>query len=116
MLPRPGQHTGSDELVGLRPYRPGESLSQIAWRQQAQGRGLFSKEFAAEPWQPQWLRLQQTPGATLEEQLSHLCYAVLQLEQQGRSYGLDLGSSALPPASGPQQRLAALERLALHGY
>ncbi len=112
----PGSGHGSDELFGLRPYQRGESLSHVAWKQVARGRGMISKEFAAEPWQPQWLRLQQTPGSTLDEQLSRLCYAVLQLEQQGRSYGLDLGSSALPPASGPQQRLAALERLALHGY
>ena len=110
-----GPVRGGDELIGLRPYQRGESLSQVAWKQVARGRGLISKEFAAEPWHPQWLRLQQTPGANEEERLSHLCHAVLQLEQQGRSYGLDLGHSSLPPASGPQQRQAALERLALHG-
>ena len=115
VLPRPGQHTGSDELVGLRPYRPGESLSQIAWRQQAQGRGLFSKEFAAEPWQHPWLRLAHTPGQDLEEQLSRLSYAVLQLSQQQQRYGLDLGAWRLDPASGAGQRLSALEALALYG-
>ena len=110
-----GAVRGGDELIGLRPYQRGESLSQVAWKQVARGRGMISKEFAAEPWHPQWLRLQQTPGADEEGRLGRLCYAVLQLEQQGRSYGLDLGHSSLPPASGPQQRQAALERLALHG-
>lgn len=115
-LPRGGQRSGNDELVGVRPYRPGESPSQIAWRQHAQGRGLFSKEFAAEPWQHSWLRLAHTPGQDLEERLSRLSYAVVQLDQQQQGYGLDLGTWHLDPASGAGQRLAALEALALYGY
>ena len=116
VLPHHGQHTGSDELVGLRPYRLGESLSQIAWRQHAQGRGLFSKEFAAEPWQHPWLRLAHTPGQDLEEQLSRLSYAVLQLDQKQQRYGLELGAWRLDPATGAGQRQAALEALALYGH
>jgi uncharacterized protein (DUF58 family) len=112
---RVGHQPGSDELVGLRPYRAGEPLSQVAWKQQAQGRGMLSKEFAAEPWQQHWLRLQHTPGQDLEARLGRLAYAVLQLESRRQRYGLDLGTVLLPPDTGAEQQQAALQALALYG-
>ncbi len=72
-------------------------------------------QFAAEPWQHPWLRLAHTPGQDLEEQLSRLSYAVLQLDQKQQRYGLELGAWRLDPASGAVQRLSALEALALYG-
>ena len=57
-----GQTAGMDEIQGKRPYRSGESLSQIAWKQVAQGRGLVSKEFMTPIPQLCWLELQKHRG------------------------------------------------------
>ena len=91
--PASGQYThGMDEMQGVRPYRPGESLSQIAWKQVAQGKGFVSKDFATPLPVQCWLELQKTTGLDLEEKLSKLRYQIQTLDQQGTLYGLLLGS------------------------
>ncbi len=108
------QHGGMDEMQGLRPYRPGESLNQIAWKQVARGRGLVSKEFMTPVPAECWLELQKTPGVTLEERLSRLCYQVQQLAQQQVQYGLLLGPRRIAPGSGEAHQTACLTALALY--
>lgn len=111
---RQTQHSAASELAGLQPYRPGESLSRIAWKQVAQGRGWHSKAFAGQPQQGLWLRLQMTPGQQTEERLGYLTHAVLQLEQRGITYGLALGRNQLAPGQGAAHKEQALMRLALY--
>jgi Uncharacterized conserved protein (some members contain a von Willebrand factor type A (vWA) domain) len=108
------QTTGMDEIQGVRPYRPGESLSQIAWKQVAQGRGWVSKEFSTPLPEQCWLELRKTPGYTLEEKLSHLCYQLQLLERQGSRYGLLLGQQRIPPGAGEPHQTACLTALALY--
>ena len=103
-----------DEMQGVRPYRPGESLSQIAWKQVAQGRGMVSKEFMTPLPAQCWLELHKTSGTTLEERLSRLCYQVQTLEQQGVRYGLLLGQQSIPPGEGNMHQTACLTALALY--
>ncbi|MCD8548682.1 MAG: DUF58 domain-containing protein [Aeromonadaceae bacterium] len=45
-------HAPPEELAELRPYRPGEPLSRLAWRQLAQGRGKLTKVFDAPQGRP----------------------------------------------------------------
>ncbi len=103
-----------EELSGLRPYKPGEAMSLIAWKQVAQGRGMVSKEFASEERSACWLSLAQAPGHTLEEQLSALCYQVQELTKQGQHFGLRLNEVRLAPGSGPDQLTQALHSLATY--
>lgn len=110
----PHQAAGMDEMQGVRPYRPGESLSQIAWKQVAQGRGMVSKEFMTPLPAQCWLELHKTPGNALEERLSRLCYQVQTLEQQGVRYGLLLGQQSIPPGEGSMHQTACLTALALY--
>ena len=110
----PRQNGGMDEMQGVRPYRPGESLNQIAWKQVARGRGLVSKEFMTPLPGQCWLELQKTPGNTLEERLSRLCYQVQQLAQQQVQYGLLLGHQRIVPGSGEIHQTACLTALALY--
>lgn len=110
----PRQSGGMDEMQGVRPYRPGESLNQIAWKQVARGRGLVSKEFMTPLPAQCWLELQKTPGNTLEERLSRLCYQVQQLAQQQVHYGLLLGQQRISPGSGDTHQTACLTALALY--
>lgn len=108
------QTAGMDEMQGVRPYRSGESLSQIAWKQVAQGRGLVSKEFMTPIPQLCWLELQKTAGLDLEERLSKLCYQLQTLEQQGAHYGLLLGSQSITPGEGALHQTHCLTALALY--
>ncbi len=111
---RAAQASPESELAGLQPYRPGEPLSRVAWKQLAQGRGWHSKSFAGAPEQGRWLRWQMTPGQHTEERLGYLTHAVLQLEQRGTAYGLELGAQQLAPGCGDAHREQALMRLALY--
>lgn len=108
------QTAGMDEMQGVRPYRTGESLSQIAWKQVAQGRGMVSKEFMTPIPLLCWLELQKTPGLDLEERLSRLCYQLQILEQQGSHYGLLLGSQSIAPGDGAAHHTRCLTALALY--
>ena len=103
-----------EELSGLRPHKPGEAMSLIAWKQVAQGRGMVSKEFASEERVACWLSLAQAPGHTLEEQLSALCYQVQELSKQGQSFGLRLHEVRLAPGSGLDHQRQALQSLACY--
>lgn len=108
-------HAPPEELAELRPYRPGEPLSRLAWRQLAQGRGKLTKVFDAPQGPAQWLDLAQTPGTDLELRLGQLCHQVLQLSQRQHPFGLKLANWQLPPDSGPEQTRQALSALARFG-
>lgn len=104
-----------EELAELRPYRPGEPLSRLAWRQLAQGRGKLTKVFDAPQGPAQWLDLAQTHGADLEQRLGQLCHQVQQLSQRQQPFGLKLGHWQLPPDTGAEQTRQALSALARFG-
>lgn len=106
---------GVDDFQGLRHYRPGDSRRRLDWRAYSRGQGLHSKIFAEPQQQSQWLELEQTQGADLEQRLGMLTGWILALEAAGRPYGLALGGSRLQPALGEAHRDACLRALALHG-
>ncbi len=105
---------GQDEMQGLRPYRSGESLSQIAWKQVARGRGLISKEFATTVPASCLLSLGQVSGEDIEERLSKLAFQLAQLERVQARYALDLGTVQVPPGNGSAHHLRCLTALALY--
>lgn len=108
-----GTRSGSDEFNGLRSYVPGDSLKHIAWKQYAQQKGLFTKDYqqylAADKWLD-WDSLSQPQ----EERLSNLCYWALAYEQQQQPYGLRLPGLQLAPALGQEHLEAVLGALALY--
>ncbi len=107
---------GDEELSGLRDYTPGDSMRTIHWRSLAAHDQLASKAFTAPVNDVQWLDLAATPaGFSLEQKLSLLCRAILDLHAQRQTYGLRLGATLIPPASGDSQRDRCLEALARHG-
>ena len=112
---RQTHQVGEDDLDSLAPYRPGESLARVAWRQLAQGRGWWTKQFASPSGEEFRLRLADVPGADLEEQLSRLTGAVLALHRSGYPYALDLGAQPLAVGQGEAHRDRALTRLARYG-
>jgi len=91
---------GGDDFGDLRQYRPGESLSQIAWKQLARGQGWLSKTNQQQQGADVWLTLNDLPGADLEVKLQMLCFLMLEQYQQGQNWALDLGNEKVAPNIG----------------
>lgn len=106
---------GSDEFIGLRNYRAGDSLKHVAWKYLAKGKGLLSKEYDNQQLSMQWLDWFSLQGMGTEERLSHLTGWVLQAEQEGRAYGIKLPNVEIKPNKGDVHRDDCLKRLALYG-
>ncbi|MEB3332776.1 MAG: DUF58 domain-containing protein [Synechococcaceae cyanobacterium] len=101
---------GSDDWLELRPHRPGDSSSRLAWKLLAQGRGRHSKRFATA--QPQATLLAPDPAVPLEQALEHLSERICQLQASGEPYGLLLRDGRLEPDTGTAQRDRCLTALA----
>ena len=105
----PGQ--GVEHWHDLRPQRPEDGQSRLAWKALAQGRGRLTKQFQAEDEQPRWL----TPAAQVphEQALEHLSAAVWQHSRSGERFGLLLADQRIPPGRGKEHRERCLQALAL---
>lgn len=103
---------GYDDFDSLSPYRTGEPLNHIAWKQLAKGQGLVSKQFSSSAHQRGWLRLPPVSAEELETELGKLCYQVLELSRAGHTFGLELVSHTIAPGSGAAHQKACLDALA----
>ncbi|HSC75032.1 MAG TPA: DUF58 domain-containing protein [Pseudomonadales bacterium] len=110
-----GVIAGGDEYFALKSYSEGESLSRIAWKQFAAGRGLFVREYAELSGGTVMLDLSVMTEQDLEVKLSKLCYCAIKLHEAGRVYGLRLpNQTVIDAASGDQQLHLVLSALALY--
>jgi len=110
-----GAGEGVDDFAGLRPYHPGDSLRQVAWKAAARGQGLFTKQFSGQARPELWLDWEMLPGMGTEERLSRLCRWVLDADAAGRDYGLHLPDQTLELGLGQEHQRRCLEALALFG-
>lgn len=100
------------EFDGLRPWRRGDSLRQVAWKKVARTGELVSREGREAARRELWLDWSATRQPDTESRLSRLAAWVLAAEAQGLAYGLRLPGRELPPADGAAHRHAALLTLA----
>lgn len=103
---------GSDDFVGLRVYRPGDSPRQIYWKSVARGMEPQSKLFSGVGGGDLWLEWRQLPMQGIEARLSLMCRWVLDAEHSGGRYGLRIPGCHLLPDRGPRHRARCLEALA----
>lgn len=110
----------SGEFEGLRPWRRGDTLRQIAWKKvartaQAGDAHLVSRDTQRPASQTLWLDWQttRTPTGDTESRLSRLAAWVVRADQEGAACGLRLPGVELAPAHGEPHRRALLEALAL---
>ncbi|WP_115717205.1 DUF58 domain-containing protein [Gallaecimonas mangrovi] len=108
-------HQGEDDWQGLKNYQPGDPLRRVAWKQLAQGRGMWSKEFASPQSDSRWLRLADIKGRDLEQRLARLAWQVLDANEKQLLYGLDLGAMDIAPGSGHSHCNRCLAALACLG-
>jgi uncharacterized protein (DUF58 family) len=113
---RATRRSSGSELDGVRPWRRGDSMRQVAWKKVARSGELVSRETAGTVQRELWLDWADTlgtHGADVEWRLSRLAAWVLQAEREGRIWGLRLPGGDLPPGQGDAQRRSALDQLAL---
>jgi uncharacterized protein (DUF58 family) len=102
---------GGDDFSGLREYQPGDPIKHIAWKQFAQDKGLFTKEYQAYVSAEKWLDWDSLKHPQ-ELRLSGLCYWALEYERRQIPYGLHLPGITLAPALGEYHQQTVLKALA----
>ena len=107
----PSGRDGGETWGDLRPHRPEDSPSRLAWKLLAQGRGSYAKRFR-DP-QPQALLLAPDPALPLEAALEHLCDRVCRLHGAGAVFGLETPQGTIGPDQGVAHRDRCLGALAL---
>jgi uncharacterized protein (DUF58 family) len=106
---------GSDEWLGLRPFRDGDSPRQVAWKAYARGAPLLVKEYSALGAELRLFEFSKLPQLETEARLEQLARWVVEAESRGERYGLVLPGHRFGADSGPQHRHECLEALALYG-
>jgi uncharacterized protein (DUF58 family) len=114
--PSARQGAGS-EFDGVRAYRRGDPLRQVAWKKVARAGEMVSRDTSASTAQTLMLDFSAAGdargGHDTEQRLSRLATWVLAAERGGLVFGLRLPGQDLPPAGGEAQRRDALTALAL---
>lgn len=112
--PLPNAPAGS-ELDGVRPWRRGDSMRQVAWKKVARTGEMISRDTAASG--SRELRLDwhasAARGQDIEQRLSRLAAWVQSADRAGLTYALRLPGFEQHSGHGDAHRRAALERLAL---
>jgi uncharacterized protein (DUF58 family) len=104
---------GGDDFVGVRPWRPGESMHHIDWKAVARGRPLSIKEFTGGGTEQLWFDWYQLGSVEMETRLSQLARWVLEAAQEGREFGLRMPNRTIPVDSSPGHTTKCLETLAV---
>jgi uncharacterized protein (DUF58 family) len=105
---------GSDEWLGLRAFRDGDSPRKVAWKAYARGAPLLVKEYGAAGARLQLFSLQQVAHLPLEAQLEQLARWVVDAEAQNEHYGLLLGAQQFSFDRGALHQQRCLQALALY--
>jgi uncharacterized protein (DUF58 family) len=112
---------GDDDFAGIRNYRPGDSMRQLAWRQIARldpdyGGQLVTKHFEDGGANELVLDFDALPPLmNLELRLSRMTRWVLEAEQRALPYALRIGPHNFPAGVGAAHQAACLRALALYG-
>ncbi len=106
---------GDEDFRGFRDYVPGDSPRRVAWKAFARGGSLLVKELAGAAHAPQVFTLESVRARGIEAVLSQITQWVIAADRHSRSYGLELPTTVIPPAAGPEHRRRCLAALATFG-
>jgi uncharacterized protein (DUF58 family) len=106
---------GADEWHGLRPFRDGDSPRQVDWKAYAREAPLLVKEYSTAGSELRLFRFGQLANLGTEARLEQLSRWVVDADQRGDRYGLELPGLALAADRGIEHRHKCLAALALHG-
>ena len=106
---------GTEEWLGLRPFREGDSPRQVDWKAYAREAPLLVKEYGASGSARRHLRLAGLESLGLEAALEQLARWVLDAEARGEPYSLEIPGTTLAAARGREHRHRCLEALCRYG-
>lgn len=107
---------GGGELEGVRPWRRGDTLRQVAWKKVAHTGEMVSRDTTGAHRHELWLDWQDAAGTArgIEPRLSRLCAWALAAHHQGLRFGVRLPDRQLDPGEGEAHLHEVLMALALH--
>ena len=105
---------GDEELAAIREYRPGDPRHTRAWKASARLDRPMTLQWQGASNRTAEFNLDTVPGQDLERKLSQLARWILDADDLGLVYGLNLPGYTLPSASGPEHRTRCLRALALY--
>ena len=111
-----GELVGTDDFIGFRHYRPGDSIRSIDWKILAREQGLMVKKFSGCGAIQLILHWEQTIHiGDVEKRLSQLALWIIRAEQSGLRYGLEIPNNKIEPGHGEHQQNQCLGALADYG-
>jgi Uncharacterized conserved protein (some members contain a von Willebrand factor type A (vWA) domain) len=122
-LPMPADHgrrsgqrsqvgVGTEEWLGLRPFRDGDSPRQVAWKAYAHGASLLVKEYSAAGSELRLFDFERLAQLDTEARLEQLARWIVDAETRGERYGLRIAEYSIEPHRGPEHRHRCLSALA----
>ena len=108
-------HSGADEWHGLRPFRDGDSPRQVDWKAYAREAPLLVKEYSAMGSELRIFNFSQLGNLDTEARLEQLTRWVVDAEETGDRYGLELPGVHIAPNRGADHRHECLAALAVYG-
>jgi uncharacterized protein (DUF58 family) len=106
-------NTGSEEWLGLRPFRDGDSPRQVDWKAYARDAPLLVKEYSAAGAELRMFDFSTLSNLGLEARLEQLARWIVDAEGHGERYGLVLPNRCVKPDRGADHRHRCLAALAL---
>lgn len=89
-----GTGIGTEDFIGFKQYRVGDSMRAVDWKAYARERGLLTKRFSGRGTKKILIDWQQTRHlGNVEQRLSQLCLWILEAEKQGMQYALTLSGN-----------------------
>jgi len=107
---------GAEDFAGMKSYQPGDRLRDIHWPSLAKTNKLITVQHEAQNSSSVNLSWFTLPNAmSVEDRLSQLCYWVINAEQQGLRYQLEMPNHTIEYDSGTSHYHECLTVLALWG-
>jgi uncharacterized protein (DUF58 family) len=103
---------GTEEWLGLRSFRDGDSPRQVAWKAYARGAPLLVKEYSAAGSELRLFDFEHLTQLDTEARLEQLARWIVDAEARGERYGLRIAEHRLEPERGPAHRHRCLSALA----
>jgi uncharacterized protein (DUF58 family) len=108
-------NSGADEWHGLRPFRDGDSPRQVDWKAYAREAPLLVKEYNAMGSELRVFDFNRLGNLGTEARLEQLSRWIIDAEERGDRYGLELPGVHIDPDRGTDHRHKCLAALAVHG-
>ena len=107
-------HAGADEWQGLRPFRDGDSPRQVDWKAYAREGPLLVKEYSAMGSELRIFDFTSLPNLSTEARLEQIARWIVDAEDSGDRYGLEIPGAHIAPDRGADHRHRCLAALALY--